>query len=309
MLVGIDADVLVYQCAFAAQKSFVTVKDLEGNDLGEYKNKTEAKKEHGKDIVVENQLILDPVEYCLHSIKKKIELILQRCKATEYKCFITGSGNFREKVLKPVLALEGTHFQGYKANRSAPKPVYYQDARDYLVNNCGAQIIEGKEADDELATQLTLGAIDICASIDKDLTTVPGMHFNWDKMKKPTKISKIAAMRFFYQQLIMGDKADNIMGCRGEGDRSPYLAEIAKCRTEKQMWDIVVSAYKLAELRAEDHRKEGGKWENHRPIKNIELEIVINARLLWMLREPFDGKLWKPPHLRDKNSSGNEGAW
>ena len=76
-------------------------------------------------------------------------------------------------------------------------------------------------------------------------------------------------MKFFYQQILTGDKADNIVGLYGIGPKkSEKLLE--HCETEEDLWKAVVEAY-------------DGDLDR----------IVENARLLWLRRYPE--QIWEPP--------------
>jgi len=189
--------------------------------------------------------------------------IFKATKATCFTVYLTGKGNFREKLYKE-----------YKANRKdAVKPFHYNAIREYLIDKWKAVVINGMEADDALSIAQCKAeeGTTIIHSADKDLNMVPGLHHS-DKLGI-YEIDEITGLRNFYSQLITGDKVDNI----------PGLSEIApKKRTYKtsplddmddeiDMIDYVIKGYQ---------EKYGERdWSEH---------FDLNSRLLWMLREPLD---------------------
>lgn len=190
----IDGDILVYRSAFSAEKKYVD--------------------ETGRQIVV-----LEPVEYVLHSLKNTIQTIVEKVGADEYQVYLTGSGNFREEIAT---------IQPYKGNRTSRRPIHYTAARDYLVSYHGAEVVEGQEADDAMSIEqhkhlgwsdLGLDCDSVICTIDKDLDMVPGNHYNWVK-DKGYFINEDEAMANFYHQMLTGDSTDNILGISGVGPKT-----------------------------------------------------------------------------------------
>jgi len=162
------------------------------------------------------------------------ESILKPLNAERYKCYITSSdhSNFRFQL-----------FAQYKGNRVAPKPRHYEALRDHLRLAHEAEVVFGEEADDRLGIDAAKDPDNIICSIDKDLKQIPGRHFNFVKGEL-FEVSAFDGMRFFYIQLLTGDKpVDNIEGIHGIG---PKKAEkiLAGLETEQQMYDAVLEAYK-----------------------------------------------------------------
>ena len=179
----------------------------------------------------------------------------------DYEVFLTGSGNFRYDIAKSF---------PYKGNRkSTEKPIHLPVAREHLITNYKASVSEGEEADDLIAIAATkYGPETIVASVDKDMLQLPCKHFNFTKGEWHD-VTEFEGTKFFYKQILTGDRADNIMGLYKVG---PVKAEkiVKDCKTEEELWDAVLNAY------------DG----------NIE-RVVENARLLWLRRK--EGEVWEPP--------------
>lgn len=235
----LDADILVYRVGFAAQVGY------------------------GEDAVPE------PVANALHSCKLQIERILDRFDTGLYKLYLTGSGNFREDVAVSF---------PYKGNRTSSKPIHYQALRDYMVDVWDAEIVDGMEADDALGIAASTEYFNLSGSpedckevvctIDKDLLMIPGWNYNFVKDELQF-ITHEEGIRFFYQQLIMGDSTDNIVGIPRYGPvrSAKYLEDL---ETEWDMYQSVLELYEGNEER-----------------------LLENARLLWILREAE--RHWNPP--------------
>ena len=173
--------------------------------------------------------------------------------------FLTGKGNFRFDLV-----------DNYKANRSGvERPIHLQAIRDHMVENWGAVVSEGEEADDLIGIRATqIGPYAVVASIDKDMLQIPCIHYNLWK-KTWTKVSEWDGLLFFYEQILTGDKADNIIGLHGVG---PVKAKkvIEGATTERELFDRCVAKY-------------DGDVD----------KVIENGRLLWLRRE--EGQLWSPP--------------
>ena len=218
-------------------------------------------------------------------IASQIENIRKESGADEYQLYLTGGGNFRERVatIKP-----------YKGNRPSEKPHHYERVREYLLKFRNATLIEGMEADDavsieqwkdynlkravfvncSLEVDYTLDVDEglkskcetVLCSIDKDLDMVPGWHYNWIKDKRYW-IDEIDGIRNFYKQLLTGDTVDNIPGLFGVGKSSTLIKRLNDFTTELDMYISVRTQYE---------KRFGSYWEKF---------LVENAQLLWMLRE------------------------
>jgi hypothetical protein len=255
MRVLVDADAMVYGCGFAAQK-----KDESGNVVAEPVGNALA--------LAKSSLtaIYDEVNtWLLASGEKPVDFL---------ELFLTGKDNFRNQIAT---------IRGYKANRiGKPKPVHYQAIRDYLVDHWAATVVDGHEADDELAIQAAKEGYDadrvMIASVDKDLKTVPGLLYSFKK-KEAYLLSEKEALVNFYQQMIVGDTADNIVGVYKAGPK--VAKKITEDLSTPAMWNRV-----LVEFDYSIERKGC-------PYKDPLAAAIETGRLLHLLRYP--GEVWEPP--------------
>lgn len=207
----------------------------------------------------------EDLENAIDKVDDLLEWSIKSCSfkydTKDYQVFLTGKGNFRYDI---AVTYE------YKGNRKkAEKPEHLEGIRKHMINHWGAVVSKNEEADDLIAIAATdVGPEAIVVSIDKDMLQLPCRHYN------PTKdehivVSNFDAMKFFYKQILTGDKADNIKGLYGVG---PAKAEkiVADCKTEADFYEECLHQY-------------GGE----------EDRVIENARLLWLRRYPK--QLWEPP--------------
>lgn len=187
-----------------------------------------------------------------------IEQILDATKATSFQCYLTASKDetaFRRKV-----------YPEYKMNRKAPRPVHYDALREFLMKDWSAKMVSCIEADDAIGIDSNRDDC-VIVSIDKDLLQLPGLHYNFVKQEFKT-VTKEEGIRFFYQQCLTGDTADNVKGIAGIGPKKAEkilaLAEITCNEDPEQCWFDQV-------------RKE---YDN-------DYEFYINGACLWILRSPY----------------------
>lgn len=178
----------------------------------------------------------------------------------KWKLFLTGKDNFRYDIAKTAV---------YKGNRTGPKPKHLQGVRKHMVDKWGAVICDGQEADDAIAIEATKNRDrSVIISLDKDFKQIAGHLFLFVK-RQHLFLSEEQAIRFFYMQILMGDKADNIIGINGIGIvKSEKM--LIECENEVEMFNVCVEAY------------DG----------NVD-RVIENARLLWLRRE--EGQIWNPP--------------
>lgn len=146
------------------------------------------------------------------------------------RIFLTGKDNFRYKVAT---------IQPYKGNRAnKPRPRHFKALREYLVDWHHAEVIDGFEADDALASLHTKDTV--LVTYDKDLKQCPGYYFN--TLKNELKlITQYEADFFFWCQMIIGDSSDFVKGIDGLGEKK--APKLLMDKDVKEMETIVKQLY------------------------------------------------------------------
>lgn len=191
------------------------------------------------------------------------DLVYIHLKADSYEAFLTGKNNYRYEIAKTV---------PYKGNRKdAKKPKHYDALRKCMVTRLGAVVVDGQEADDEVAIRMTKEPDQyLLVGVDKDLRQIPGWHHN--PMKAKTEyIDEFSAYKNFCLQLLTGDRVDNIPGLEGIGPVKAAKA-LKDAKTKEDLLRAVWKAYQ---------EKEHG----------IEY-LTEQGQLLWLRR--YEGELWQP---------------
>lgn len=272
-----DADILVYRCGFAADRKKWIVKK-NGLTIEEFTNKKELNSfqkqvqlEDGDELNIVHEFKPEPLEFALNNINTVVSAVNNLFPDSTNKFFLTGKDNFREKIAT---------MQPYKGNRDPnAKPFYYKEIRDFIINRYEATVVDGQEADDEIGIQHCLSPEDsVIVSIDKDLDTVPGRHYNW-VTKAEYYLNEAWATKNFYKQLLTGDSTDNVPGI-------PYVGSVTAERILKEftkpksLYQCVLSEYT---------KRFPDGFMGLSP-RNAVLEI---GRLLY-IRQQRD-ELWSPP--------------
>ncbi len=192
----IDGDIMLYACGFAADSQI----------------KRELKEQYPDASDEEIQKLQDEHEYTNFALGNARSVLddITTIFSKDYRLYLTGAGNFREQVATIL---------PYKGNRDpSHKPKYYRDLKDYLADFWNAEVISGREADDAIgcAQWAAKNRDTVIVTIDKDLNQIPGYHYNWRK-NEFFDVSVAEANRFFWWQMLDGDKTDNIPGIRGLG--------------------------------------------------------------------------------------------
>jgi 5'-3' exonuclease len=153
-------------------------------------------------------------------------------------------GNFRKKITKD-----------YKANRKKQiLPPLLHSMHEYVKKTYESKFAYGIETDDmvarywyTLSNQFGRDNVMII-SIDKDYKQFPCLIYNYHyKHKKILDISEDQALYNFYEQMIVGDTADNVNYFKGKGVKfsQNYFKD---CKTKyqytKRMYELFRKEYK-----------------------------------------------------------------
>ena len=187
----IDADILVYQSAYRCQTT-VQWDDEESTPMADF---------------------VEAVE----DFDASVQHIVQKTGASHAILALTDSAreaNFRRSV-----------WPDYKCHRetkdkSDGRPLLYAGLRSWVREQYETHQKRGIEADDTVGIIATMeqAFTPIICSIDKDLDTVPGWHFNWNKSDNGVYyVTEDEAARFHLFQTMTGDSTDNYPGIPGIG--------------------------------------------------------------------------------------------
>jgi 5'-3' exonuclease len=158
--------------------------------------------------------------------------------------FSGSKGNFR-KLITPV----------YKANRKKQElPPLLNEMHQFVKDQYDSVYGFGIETDDMVARYWYAISQDIgrnevmIVSIDKDYKQFPCLMYNYHyKHKEILDISEDEAMYNFYEQMIMGDTADNVNYFKGKGKRfaEKYFVDCqTKYQYTKKMFELFQKEYK-----------------------------------------------------------------
>jgi 5'-3' exonuclease len=158
--------------------------------------------------------------------------------------FSGSKGNFR-KLITPV----------YKANRKKQElPPLLDEMHQFVKDEYNSVWGFGIETDDivarywkELSNEVGRNNVMI-VSIDKDYKQFPALIYNYHyKHKEVLDISEEEALYNFYEQMIIGDTADNVNYFKGKGKKyaEKYLADCnTKYQYTRKMLELFKEKYK-----------------------------------------------------------------
>jgi DNA polymerase-1 len=141
----------------------------------------------------------------------------------------------------------------YKANRDkVRKPIILKELRGYMEAQYECFERPGLEGDDVLGILATSEKIvkgeKVIVSIDKDLKTIPGLHYNTNKPELGVyAITEEEADYWHLFQTLTGDPSDGYSGCPGIG---PKKAE--ELLADSATWETVERVFQKAGLGSEE---------------------------------------------------------
>ncbi len=287
VIVLVDGDIVTYRAGFAAEKRRYYLTGYPPGTTGHiYWTSAKAAREHceltGLDYKKDISWVrvAEPLVNALHNVHSLIDKdskLIQRKMDALYKegvigfepsgleVFVFLSGctevpNFRDKI-----------FPMYKGSRDPEqKPTHMEEIREYIQANYNTIVSEGCEADDMFgqaikdATAKFPNSETVIYTADKDLRQIPGFHFDITE-KELNLVTESEGLLWFFKQMLIGDRVDNIEGIYGIGEVK--ASKLLSGKTIPQMWDEVQRQYK---------RAYGPKWEE---------KYDINCDLLWIWRK------------------------
>lgn len=183
----------------------------------------------------------------------------------------------------------------YKANRdSSRKPSFIQEMKEFVFSNYPAIQVQSHECEaDDYVSILAHKYIasdspgEYCiVGADKDLNQIPGKHYNFLK-DTGYVLTQEQADRFFFEQLLSGDIADNIEGLGGVGPKRA-IKYLSVANNPEDWWQIVLDKYSAAySVLSEDM---------------IAEMLYERGNLLWIQRH--EGQTWYPPIPETPSSVG-----
>jgi 5'-3' exonuclease len=158
--------------------------------------------------------------------------------------FNGSKGNFR-KIITPK----------YKANRKKIQiPPLLNDMHEYVFNNYNGIQAFGIETDDlvakywyEISKEVGRNNVMI-VSIDKDYKQFPALIYNYHyNHRQVLDITEEQAMYNFYEQMIVGDVADNVQYMKGKGvafAKKYYKGCKTKYQYTRKLYELFQKEYK-----------------------------------------------------------------
>lgn len=146
-------------------------------------------------------------------LEAEVQDWMRRAFCSDYYMCLTTSRkkNFRREVYPD--------YKKTRDDRKAPEELgfCYEFIKEHMT--CFSRPIF--EADDGMGILATMGTITgpVMVSIDKDLRTVPGWHFNPHKEDFPVYVNPTRADHRFHTQWLTGDAGDNYPGIPGIGPK------------------------------------------------------------------------------------------
>lgn len=177
--------------------------------------------------------------FVISRLDARLANILNAVNATSHQIYLTGKGNFREKIAT---------IQPYKGHRPSEKPYWHAAVKDFLIKHRNALLVEGYEADDAMAMaqHSSKDTQTVICSRDKDLNMVGGWHYQWPSGTKAAeywKQDKVGGNRCLTKQMLTGDTTDNIPGLYGVGAKSALLKKVDELENYSEMAQLVAFEY------------------------------------------------------------------
>ena len=288
----IDADSILHQCVAPQDKRLYRCTHIPSGRLKEWEKKVDVnsfidswvaanpQKRSVEDFKVEQVVkFVGSLKAAQIAFAGKVEAIKEAvAKHSKFdKTFVCigGPSNFRKSV--------EAKFVEYKAQRISTNPTVFDDLVTFVKQQYADFCIvsDNEETDDVVIRAAFSGNIVAC--MDKDIVAnCTGWLYNYNKEEWKYNSDKDRWMKFC-QQMLEGDKSDNIPGVEklsdevkqkygittnGVGDATAEKL-LSGCATEKEAWGRVIEAYSSSPVSTEE-------WKER---------MQENAFFLWMCRE------------------------
>lgn len=211
----------------------------------------------------------EPLEICLYTVKKSLENIVKIVDPDDYILYLSEGPTFRHML--PGLV--------YKGNRTAPKPKWYKEIKEYLADYWEAKVVTGIEADDQISIDAwklrakgNTHQYMVC-TIDKDLNQIPGPHYNFVK-DEFFNVCPGEADKMIFTQLLTGDTVDNIPGLPRVGPKTAEKILGEQIETSLEMLARCITEYK-----------------KHYPENVYENKLMETGNCVYILRK--EGEMWE----------------
>lgn len=182
-------------------------------------------------------------EECDYAVDFKISQIISATEATKYELYIEEwrkpKNNLRDKFFD--LSEEYVKDHDYKGNRRGKQPPpFLNRARERMVKNWEAQVLEGYESEDMViirAFEVQEKFDPVICHIDKDLLQYPLKYYNYNTGRLSALRPATAALNL-WRQVCTGDMTDNI----------PGIPKIGQVKAKKAVVEADTAKYEAAKL-------------------------------------------------------------
>lgn len=255
----IDADIVAFRAAAGASGSF---------DFGDG----------------EKAVSSDP-EKAIASALETVQSWMSLSKCKDVLCCFSGVHNFRKLILP-----------SYKSHRKGGKPPDYWAVVEAVTERFPTRVVDGLEADDVMGilatTERWLGE-SVVVTLDKDLRTVPGVHFNPLKDTRPVRVTEAEADYWWLTQTLTGDSTDGYKGIPrcGPAKALKILGAALRWPTgtcAAALWPRVLQAYRQASLTEADALQQA---RVARILRRCDYQQETRSILLWHPTSPIPMKL------------------
>lgn len=310
-----DMDFVVFSAASLAEERSINVIHNESGREMKFDNRTSfyghwskknggwlAEKNKGRDtpFLVEDFTIVDvqtpsSFGHCANIIKTQIESIQSRLGLgmKDYYGFVGKGDSWR---------VEASTILKYKQNREGTlRPLFLDEAKEYVVKKCNCEFQEHLEADDRVVMESHRNPNRIIVGVDKDYMGTACLVFNPDRMDVPQDCHGVGKLflddknkvrgwgrKFFAYQVLYADLSDNYAANSAcpeikWGEKSTYNALVG-CKTDKEIWEALVSSYKM--LYPEPKKIVG--WRGNEIEVDWKYVLQENLTMAHMLRKQDD---------------------